>query len=156
MRPLTRELLATDGVLGFYNAGRGNPYKYPRIQIKLKASFVIEQLATFLRADLGISASCRSALSLHEGRSPSLQQILQVNRSEDIDTWRREIGFSNPSHISRMMVFDLLGECTPGTSIRARLSFLCGRSSRLETAEPIPPHDLISIVDQMRKSFRFP
>jgi len=36
MRPLARELLATDGVLGFYNAGRSNPHKYPRIQIRLK------------------------------------------------------------------------------------------------------------------------
>ncbi|TMI14151.1 hypothetical protein E6H33_09010 [Candidatus Bathyarchaeota archaeon] len=69
MRPLARELLATDGVLGFYNAGGNNPHKYPRIQIKLKASLVIEQLATFLQADLSISASCRSTLSVHEGRS---------------------------------------------------------------------------------------
>ena len=144
MRPLTRELLATDGVLGFYNAGRNNPHKYPRIQIKLKASLVIEQLATFLRADLGISASCRSTMSVHEGRSPSLQQMLQVNRSEDIETWRREIGFSNPSHISRMMVFEALGECVPRTSIVDRLSFLCGYSSSLVTSKQIVPSDLVS------------
>jgi hypothetical protein len=156
MRPLARELLATDGVLGFYNAGRNNPHKYPRIQIKLKASLVIEQLATFLRADLGISASCRSTMSVHEGRSPSLQQILQVNRSEDIETWRREIGFSNPSHISRMMVFEALGECVPRTSIVDRLSFLCGYSSRLATSKPIAPSDLVAMVDKMTTSFGFP
>jgi hypothetical protein len=156
MRPLARELLATDGVLGFYNAGRNNPHKYPRIQIKLKASLVIEQLATFLRADLGISASCRSTMSVHEGRSPSLQQILQVNRAEDIETWRREIGFSNPSHISRMMVFEALGECVPRTGIVDRLSFLCGYSSSLVTSKPIAPSDLVAMVDTMTARFGFP
>ncbi len=155
MRHLARELLATDGVLGFYNAAHG-PHKYPRIQIKLKACPVIEQMATFLRHELGIHVSCHSHFPIHEGWDTSLQQILQINRSEDIDTWRREIGFSNPSHISRMMVFDLLGECIPRTSIRARLSFLCGRSPSLDPFEPISVTDLISLVDQMRKGFEFP
>src|SRR5207245_1135076 len=141
---------------GFYNARKNNPHKYPRNQIKLKASLVIEQLATFMRADLGISASCRSTMSVHEGRSPSLQQMLQVNRSEDIETWRREIGFSNPSHISRMMVFEALGECVPRTSIVDRLSFLCGYSSRLATSKPIAPGDLVAMVDRMTMRFGFP
>jgi hypothetical protein len=156
MRPLARELLAIDGVLGFYNAGGNNPHKYPRIQIKLKARLVIEQLATFLQADLGISASCRSTLSVHEDRSPSLQQILQVNRAEDIETWRREIGFSNPSHISRMMVFETLGECVPRTSIVDPLSFLCGYSSSLVNSKPIAPSDLVAMVDTMTTRFGFP
>lgn len=156
MRHLARELLATDGVLGFYSAGRNGLHKYPRIQIKLKACPLIAQLTNFLRHELGLHVSYHFHRPNHLDRKAGLQQILQINRSQDIDTWRREIGFSNPSHISRMMVFDLLGECAPRTSIRARLSLLCGRSSRLEAVEPIPPHDLISIVDQMRKSFRFP
>src|SRR5437016_7769812 len=60
MRPLARELLATDGVLGFYNAGGNNPHKYPRIQIKLKASLVIEPPATFLATEPSLVPSCRS------------------------------------------------------------------------------------------------
>lgn len=86
MRPLARELLATDGVLGFYNAGECKPHKYPRIQIKLKACPVIEQLASFLRVELGIGAKCRYNLGIHKGWGTSLQQIIQINRSEDIDT----------------------------------------------------------------------
>jgi len=132
MRHLARELLATDGVLGFYNAGGYSPHKYPRIQIKLKACPAIEQLANFLRVELGIHATCRFNLGIHRGRSISLQQIIQVNRSEDIDTWRREVGFSNPSHTSRMMVFELRGECSPRTSIVDRLSMLSGRFSTLD------------------------
>src|SRR5437870_4734389 len=96
------------------------------------------------------------ALFKHESRSPSLQQILQINRSEDIETWRREIGFSNPSHISRMMVFEALGECMPRTSIVDRLSFLCGYSSRLATSKPIAPSDLVAMVDRMTARFGFP
>jgi hypothetical protein len=156
MRHLARELLATDGVLGFYNAGRSSRHKYPRIQIKLKACPAIEQLAHFLRVELNIHVTCRYNLGIHLGRGTSLQQILQVNRSEDIDTWRREIGLSNPSHMSRMMIFESLGECIPRTSIVDRLSFLAGRSSRLETSGPIIPYDLLSVVDKMRKSFGFP
>ena len=156
MKHLARELLATDGVLGFYNTGRNGAHKYPRIQIKLRASSVIGQLASFLKTELGIHASCRSNLATTEGWSTSVQQILQINRSENVDTWRREIGFSNPSHISRMMVFELFGECLPRTSIVDRLALLRGRSSSLEASEPLRPSDLISLVDQMRKSFGFP
>ncbi len=157
MRHLARELLATDGVLGFYNAGACRLHKYPRIQIKLKACPVIEQLASFLRVELGIHATCRYNLGIHEGWGTSLQQIIQVNRSEDIDTWRREIGFSNPSHISRMMVFELRGECSPRTSIVDRLSMLSGRLSGSDGAsEQLRPQELISLITQMRKHFGFP
>ena len=157
MRQFARELLATDGVLGFYNSGKCGLHKYPRIQIKLKACPVIEQLANFLRVELGIHATCRNNLGIHKGWGTSLQQIIQVNRSEDIDTWRREIGFSNPSHISRMMVFELQGECLPRTSIVDRLSMLSGRFSRFDTAPGhLRPQDLIFLVGDMRKHFGFP
>src|SRR5215467_4890672 len=53
MRHLARELLATDGVLGFYNSAHG-PHKYPRIQITMTAGRVIEQLVRFLRDELGV------------------------------------------------------------------------------------------------------
>ena len=55
-----------------------------------------------------------------------------------------------------MMVFEILEECTPRTGIVDRLSFLCGHSSKLVTAEPIASTDLISLVDQMKKAFGFP
>ena len=154
MRPLARELLATDGVLGFYNAGRYGPHKYPRIQIRLKACPAIEQLSSFLKLELGIRTTWRYTLGVHEGRRPSLQQVIQINRSEDIDTWRREIGFSNPSHISRMMLFELRGECPPRTSIVDRLSMLSDRLGRASVH--LPPEDMISLVGQMRKRFGFP
>ena len=44
----------------------------------------------------------------------------------------------------------------PRTSIVDRLSFLCGRSSRLTTSDTITPNDLVLIVAKMRKSFGFP
>ena len=71
----------------------------------------------FLRSELGISFLRRTELVAHDGWGISHQHILQISRSEDIDVWRREIGFSNPSHISRMIVFESLGECIPRTSI---------------------------------------
>ncbi len=156
MRLLGRELLATDGVLGFYSASRGGAHKYPRIQFKMNARHVIDQLANFLRNELGISFLRRTELVAHNGWGVSHQQILQISRSDDIDTWRREIGFSNPSHISRMMIFESLGECIPRTSIVDRLSFLSGRTSRLGTSGPITPYDLLSVVNEMRRTFGFP
>lgn len=156
MRHLARELLATDGVLGFYNTGRNGTHKYCRIQIRLSTGRVIEELGNFLKDELGISFLRRSEVVAHEGWGISHQHILQINRSEDIDTWRREIGFSNPSHISRIMVFEALGECIPRTSILDRLSFLSGRSSTLTTSGPITSGDLVSVVDEMRMRFGFP
>ncbi|HEV2118950.1 MAG TPA: hypothetical protein VGS11_02405 [Candidatus Bathyarchaeia archaeon] len=156
MRLLGRELLATDGLLGFYSANQGGAHKYPRIQFKMNAGHVIDQLSNFLRNELGISFLRRTERVAHNGWGVSHQQILQISRSDDIDTWRREIGFSNPSHISRMMIFESLGECIPRTSIVDRLSFLSGRTSRFETSGPITPYDLLSVVDKMRRNFGFP
>jgi len=156
MRHLGRELLATDGCLGFYSACRNGTHKYPRIQLRMSAGQVIEQFSNFLRNELGISFLRRTELVAHEGWGISHQHILQISRSEDVDTWRREIGFSNPSHMSRIMIFESLGECVPRTSIVDRLSFLSGRTSRLGASGPITPIDLLSVLDKMRKSFGFP
>src|SRR5438128_5838277 len=156
MRHLGRELLSTDGVLGFYSASRNGAHKYPRIQLKMAAGHVIEQFSNFLRYELGISFLRRTELVAHRGWGISHQHILQISRSEDVDTWRREIGFSNPSHMSRIMIFESTGECIPRTSIVDRLSFLCGRASRLGDSGSITTDDLISVVLKMRKSFGFP
>jgi len=156
MKQFAREILATDGLLGFYTAGRNGLHKYPRIQIKMRTGPLIGQLAHFLRDELGLSVSHRSELVAHDGRSVSHQEILQISNSQDIETWRKEIGFSNPSHISRLMVFETLGECKPRTSVVGRLSFLSGRSAKLVTSAPIAPDDLISVVSTMRKNFGFP
>jgi len=156
MKHLGRELLATDGLLGYYNAFRNGLHKYPRIQLRMAAGQVIGEFATFLREELGISSLLRTEVVTHDGWGIRHQHILQISRSEDIDIWSREIGFSNPSHISRMMVFESLGECTPRTSIVDRLSFLCGRSSRLIRSGPIARFDLVSLVEKMRQRFGFP
>jgi hypothetical protein len=150
-----REILATDGVLGFYNASKNQPHKYPRIQIKMTARAVIEEMATFLRERLCINVSCRfDAEPAGFGRRS--RHILQINRSADIDSWRREIGFPNPSHISRMMVFEELGECPPRTSILDRLSFLTGCSSTLRASGPLPKPAFESAISKMRREFGSP
>lgn len=155
MEYCAREILATDGVLGFYNASKTQPHKYPRIQIKMTARSVIEELARFLREELCINVSCRlNAEPGGCGRRP--RHIIQVNRSADIDIWRKEIGFSNPSHISRMMVFEELGECPPRTSILDRLSFLTGCSSTLRASGPIPESAFESGISRMRREFGSP
>lgn len=155
MKYFVREILATDGVLGFYNASRNQPHKYPRIQIKMTARAVIEGLSKFLRRELGINVSCRlNAEPGGCGRRP--RHITQINRSADIDIWRKEIGFSNPSHISRMMVFEELGECPPGTSILDRLSFLTGCTSTLKVSGAIPESAFESAISRMKREFGSP
>jgi len=156
MRCLARELVATDGVLGFYSASPSGPHKYARIQLKLTAAAVVAELANFLKHELGMSVSCRMNAVTHGRWIRSPQHILQVNCLGDIDTWRREIGFSNPSHISRLMIFELMGECPPRTGTVGRLSFLSGRSSDLTCPGPIPRSAFISVIDEMRKRFGSP
>lgn len=126
MKCVARELLATDGVWGFYTASASGPHRYARIQLKLTAGTVIEELAEFLQNELGMSVSCRMNAVTSDRLGEAPQHILQINRSEDIDAWRNEIGFSNPSHISRLMTFELMGECPPNGTTTARLSFLSG------------------------------
>lgn len=155
MKCFVREILATDGVLGFCNASRNQPHKYPRIQIKMTARAVIEEVAKFLKERLSISVSCRlNAEPGGCGRRP--RHIIQINRSADIDTWRKEIGFSNPSHISRMMVFEEIGECPPRTSIVDRLSFLTGCTPRLRTSGPITESAFESAISKMTLEFGSP
>jgi len=156
MKQFARELLSTDGLLGFYSAASNAIHKYPRIQIKLRAGPLIGEVASFLREELGMSVSQRSELVAHEGWGISNQEILQISNSQDIETWREEIGFSNPSHISRFMVFENIGECKPRTCVVDRLSFLSGQSTELVPSDPIAPDDLVSVVNRMRKNFGFP
>lgn len=156
MKPLARELLATDGVLGFYTAEKGGGHKYPRIQIKMTARRVIDEVSAFLQNHLGITSRCRDQTVDHTGWGKSLQRVLQISQHSDIDTWRKEIGFSNPSHISRMMVYEALGECPPRTSIDNRVAFLSGQSSKLSSLGPITRTDLVSVISRMKAEFGSP
>jgi hypothetical protein len=155
MKCCAREILATDGVLGFYSASKNQPHKYPRIQIKLSARAIIEQLGIFLKKDLGVNASCRLNAEA-AGYRKRARHIIQINRSDDIETWRKEIGFSNPSHITRMMVFEKTGECPPRTSILDRLTFLAGCSSQLAASGPVSESALESLMNAMKKQFGSP
>jgi hypothetical protein len=155
MRHCIREILATDGLLGFYNASSNQPHKYPRIQIKMTAKAVIEKMTVFLREELGIRASCRLHTETN-GLERRPRYIMQINGREDIDAWRDQIGFSNPSHISRMMVFDELGECPPRTTIVDRLSFLTGCTSSLIRAPPLSITAFESVISRMKREFGSP
>jgi len=155
MARVAREILATDGVLGFYNATSNHIHKYGRIQIRMSARHIIEELGHFLRDELGMTVSCRFDIQ-GDGDHTLPQHILQINRAEDIERWKREIGFSNPSHISRFMVFQEVGHCPPGTSITNRLLFLTGCSSRLDELGEVPVDAIVSILDLMRKDFGSP
>jgi hypothetical protein len=155
MKHCVRELLATDGVLGFYSASKSGVHKYSRIQITMTAWRVVEQLAKFLRQQIGINASCR--FEAEPGSSVwRPRHRLQVNGSANIEKWRKEIGFSNPSHISRLMTFEKLGECPPRTSILDRLSYLTGCSSGLRASGPLPRSAFESAVSEMRRGFGSP
>jgi hypothetical protein len=155
MRCCIREILATDGLLGFYNASKNRSHKYARIQIKMTARKVIDEIARSLRENSGIEASCRfNAEPAELGRRAC--HILQINRAQDIEIWRREIGFSNPSHISRMLIFEEIGECPPDTSILDRLSYLTGCSTALKASGPLPESALKSAISKMRREFGSP
>lgn len=152
MKCCVREILATDGLLGFYNAAKKKPHVYARIQIRMTARRVIEQIADFLHRYLGVDPSCRINADPSSIRARA-RHVLQINRSEDIDVWRREIGFSNPSHITRMMVAERLGECPTGTTILDRLAYLSGCSSSLKSLGPLPKSALCSVINKMRREF---
>ena len=81
---------------------------------------------------------------------------IQVNGSANMDRWRKEIGFSNPSHISRLMTFEELGECPPRTNILDRLSYLTGCSRGLRASGPLPMSAFESAISQMRREFGSP
>jgi hypothetical protein len=155
MRYCVREILATDGLLGFYNASRKGLHKYARIQITMTAWRVLEQIATFLRGQVGIDASCR--FEAEPGSSVwRPRHRLQINGSVNIEKWRKEIGFSNPSHISRLMIFETLGECPCGTNTLNRLSYLTGCSSGFRGLEPLPWSAFESAISRMKKEFGSP
>ncbi len=156
MRCLVKEILATDGVLGFYSAGQNYPHKYARIQIKMSSGRLVREIATFLIEQIGLSVSYRVNSRLDDGWAVRPRHILQINRSEDIDVWRKEIGFSNPSHISRLMLFERLGECPPRTSITGRLSFLAGCSSKMVSSRTIAREAFVSLMDEMKRRFGSP
>ena len=155
MKYCAREILSTDGLLGFCTASKNRLHKYPRIQIKMTAGVVLEQLAKFLVQQISMKVSCRmNTESTEVNRRP--RYILQINGLDDVEKWRKEIGFSNPSHISRLMVFEELGECPPSTSVVDRLAFLSNCSCSLKAEGPIPVSAFDSVISKMNRQFGSP
>lgn len=51
-----------------------------------------------------------------------------IKRKNDIKKWRKEIGFHNRKHSSKLEIYDKYGFCPPGTSIKDRILVLSGKA----------------------------
>ena len=157
------EICSTDGLIGFYNANKKyNPHKYPRIQIRMTLREVIESLAEFVRQELSINARTYYDIKRKNG---SIQHTLAINGKEKLDTWRKTIGISNPSKISKVMVWEKYGICPPHTTILQRFAMISDiidplkykeKNQSIPAVKSLPQKDIIDILVKMRKDYGYP
>lgn len=102
-----RGLFDTDGSLKFSKQTKGINY-YPRVQITMKESYIVEQLKIIFKK-LGFNFGfCR------DGRYERLVYF-QISGNKNLDRWHRLIGFSNSVHLTKYLVWKKLGFCPKST-----------------------------------------
>jgi len=157
------EICSTDGLIGFYNANREyDPHKYPRIQIRMTLKEIIETLAEFVTQELGIDARTYYNIKRKNG---SIQHMLTINGKDKFEVWRKTVGISNPSKISKVMVWEKYGICPPYTTILQRFAMISDIIDPMKYKKknlPIPPvrylpgKVIIDILAEMRRNYGYP
>ncbi len=115
LRLLIRGLCDTDGTIFFGKKGCYKKHSYPMIEIKSISPKIIEQVHKILQKK-GFKARVR--------RTPDGYGCLYLSGKEQINLWMKEIGFKNPKHNSKYLVWKKLGYYPPGTSLEQRMEIL--------------------------------
>lgn len=102
--------------------------RYPRItgSIQFEDKALKEQIMEML-GDLGINAICSVSKRKGIRRCPPKEYEeyrIDINGEENLKRWVDLVGFKNPKHITKLMVWRRTGFCKPLSSIRERKELL--------------------------------
>ena len=120
---MIRGLFDTDGSLYFEkNRSAKKPEnKVPNIKIGTTSKGLSRQLIKIL-SKLGYHPRCKNPF--RGKRDKNQVYSVLIYRKGDIKKWIKEIGFRNPKHYTKWLVFKKLGYCPPYTTIAERKEIL--------------------------------
>jgi hypothetical protein len=119
----------SDGSLCFERNKRYGEFKRthhycPRIFLaSISRDFILTDLATMLDA-LGFRYSVYKKPPGKKGKHPIY--VITIKGAEQLDRWMKEIGSSNPVHLTKYQVWKRFGFCPSRTTLNQRLAILSG------------------------------
>ena len=111
-----RGLFDTDGCLVF-DKQHTNHYYYPRLEIKLLPSPMRDQFIQMLQ-QVGFK------IMLHPKLPSDAVVRVQINGEAQLVRWVSSIGFNNPRHKTKYLMWEKLGHCPPHTTLQDRIDML--------------------------------
>ena len=70
---------------------------------------------------------------------------VELHRKEDISRWLREIGFKNPKHMSKVLIWKKFGFVPPHTTLKTRMQILNEETNILNYYPKLYHEDLLQI-----------
>lgn len=116
---IIRGFADTDGCLFFGRKGTYQKHSYPMIEIRSASPKLLTQFQRLLQSH-GFTPRLRSVKS----RYMSKASYLYLSGEKQLLKWINEIGFSNLKHLTKYHVWEQIGCCPPGTTLKERLLIL--------------------------------
>lgn len=116
-----RGLTDTDGTLIFGKKGCYKRYEYPVIEIKNSNLLLLEDTKKILKK-IGFAPKIR--------KSGLNDYCLYISGKKNLEKWIQEIGFSNPKHKTKYLIWKRFGEGLPKTTIKERYLLLHNNNLR--------------------------
>lgn len=124
----------TDFSLYFNKNWKGN-YSDPQISCTMSNRNLIEELSEHLQ-ELGFRVNTRFDVKRERNGKTNTEHRLGISGKENLLKWMKLIGFNNPHHLSKFLVWKKFGTCQPKTTLNQRLKLL-GTSSLTQYVDPV-------------------
>ncbi len=124
-----RGLGDTDFSLTFQKKGKDVHY-YPVIHLSNRSKILVRQTSQVLNR-LGIPNSTTFDYNENNKKTGKtyIKHDLFINGKRNLELWMKLIGFHNPKHLTRYLVWKKLGFCPPRTTLEQRIGVLNGNTN---------------------------
>lgn len=118
-----RGITDTDFSLSF--GKRGNDYSYPILHLTSASKKLIFQLHYYLKR-FGIFSNVTYDYGEYDFRTGKtyIKNNLFVNGNKNFEYWIEHIGFCNPVHATKYLIWKRYGYCPPKTTLKQRIDIL--------------------------------
>lgn len=116
-----RGVADTDFSLFFHK--KGGKYGDPEINCTMANKKIIKDLETAFK-NLGFSLSMRYDVQRTRKGKTHTEHVLKICGGKQLNKWMEVIGFDNPKHKTKFVVWDKLGFCLPRQTTYQRLALI--------------------------------
>ena len=166
-RACIRGIADTDGTISFNKSG--GIHRNPYVAIKNSSKPLILQMAKLIKRELTVKTSL-TLDKLYQDSAIMERKIpmnwLRVYGKRELRIWMENIGFANPSKISRLMVWKQYGVLPPYTTFPQRVAMIAGKLDpydyyrKGDKAFPKPirisQETLLSVLKTMQQQYGVP